>query len=317
MGFSSKNYAYVEELLAKRRQESEYRAERNREALYLRAPEVREIDRKLSGVGFALVRVAMEKTDVAARIEALKEENLALQARRREILASLGLPADYTDAVPVCALCRDTGFTDKGMCGCMRQLLVEAGYRSSGIGGLLKKQSFDNFSLHYYDGEALNYAKRALETAKDFAETFNKTGKSLLFMGGTGLGKTHLSTAIARRAIDRGFDVVYETAQNVIADFEYDRFKSGYGETESRAEKYLDCDLLIMDDLGAELTNQFTVSSLYNIINTRINLGKSTVVSTNLGQKNLFERYDERITSRLFGEFDPILFKGRDIRGQK
>lgn len=317
MGFSSKNYAYVEELLAKRRQESEYRAERNREELYLRAPEVREIDRKLSGVGFALVRVAMEKTDVAARIEALKEENLALQARRREILSSLGLPKDYTDAVPVCALCRDTGFTDKGMCACMRQLLVEAGYRSSGIGGLLKKQSFDNFSLHYYEGDALNYAECALKTAKEFAETFEKTGRNLLFIGGTGLGKTHLSTAIARRAIDRGFDVVYETAQNVIADFEYDRFKSGYGETESRADKYLDCDLLIMDDLGAELTNQFTVSSLYNILNTRINLGKSTIVSTNLGQKNLLERYDERITSRLFGEFDPFLFKGVDIRRQK
>ena len=317
MGFSSKNYAYVEELLAKRRQESEYRAERNREELYLRAPEVREIDRKLSGVGFALVRVAMEKTDVAARIEALKEENLALQARRREILSSLGLPKDYTDAVPVCALCRDTGFTDKGMCACMRQLLIEAGYRSSGIGGLLKKQSFDNFSLHYYEGDALNYAECALKTAKEFAETFEKTGRNLLFIGGTGLGKTHLSTAIARRAIDRGFDVVYETAQNVIADFEYDRFKSGYGETESRADKYLDCDLLIMDDLGAELTNQFTVSSLYNILNTRINLGKSTIVSTNLGQKNLLERYDERITSRLFGEFDPFLFKGVDIRRQK
>ena len=317
MGFSSKNYAYVEELLAKRRTESEYRAQKNTEELYLRSPEVREIDRKLSGVGFALVRVAMEKTDVAARIEALKEENLALQARRREILASLGLPANYTDVVPVCALCRDRGFTDHGMCSCMRQLLVEAGYRSSGLGNLLKKQNFDNFSLHYYEGDALRYAERALDVAKSFAETFHQTGKNLLFMGGTGLGKTHLSTAIARRAIDRGFDVVYETAQNVIADFEYDRFKSGYGETETRADKYLDCDLLIMDDLGAELTNQFTVSSLYNILNTRINLGKSTIVSTNLGQKNLLERYDERITSRLFGEFDPILFRGRDIRGQK
>ena len=153
--------------------------------------------------------------------------------------------------------------------------------------------------------------------AKDFAESFDKTGKNLLFIGGTGLGKTHLSTAIAARAIERGFDVVYETAQNVIADFEYDRFKSGYGESESRSERYLACDLLIMDDLGAELTNQFTVSSLYNIINTRINLGKSMLISTNLGQKNLFERYDERITSRLFGEFDPYLFRGVDIRRQK
>jgi DNA replication protein DnaC len=317
MGFRRENYEYVEEVLMRRRQEAERRSEKNTEEAYRLSPELREIDRKLSSTGFSLVRVAMEKKDVAARVEALKEENLALQARRREILASLGLPENYTDVIPTCSLCRDTGRTDRGMCPCMKQLLVEAGYRSSGLGALLKKQSFDNFSLQYYDGEAKELAERVLSVAKDFAETFDTTGKNLLFVGGTGLGKTHLSTAIAGRAIVRGFDVVYETAQNVIADFEYDRFKSGYGETESRAEKYLDCDLLIMDDLGAEITNQFTVSSLYNIINTRINLGKSMIVNTNLGQKNLFERYDERITSRLFGEFDPYLFRGVDIRRQK
>lgn len=317
MGFRKENYEYVEGQLAKRRQESEHRAEKNTEEAYLRSPALREIDRKLSQTGFSLVRVAMEKTDVAARVAALKEENLALQAQRREILASLGLPENYTDVIPVCALCRDTGRTDRGMCSCMRQMLVEAGYRSSGLGALLKKQNFDNFSLQYYDGEAKELAEHVLSIAKNFAETFETTGKNLLFIGGTGLGKTHLSTAIAGRVIHRGFDVVYETAQNVIADFEYDRFKSGYGETESRAEKYLDCDLLIMDDLGTELTNQFTVSSLYNIINTRLNLGKSMIINTNLGQKNLFERYDERITSRLFGEFDPYLFRGVDIRRQK
>ena len=317
MGYSKENYGYVEGILAKHRQESELLAEKHRLEVYAKCPEIREIDRRLAGTGFALVRVAMEKVDVAARVAALKEENLALQAQRRALLASLGLSESYTDAVPVCPLCRDTGRLDRGLCSCMKQMLIEAGYRSSGLGALLKKQSFDNFSLRFYEGEALKYAECALAAAKDFAESFEKTGRNLLFMGGTGLGKTHLSTAVAKRAIERGFDVVYETAQNVIADFEHDRFKSGYGETESRSEKYLECDLLIMDDLGVELTNQFTVSALYNIINTRINLGKSMIISTNLGQKNLFERYDERITSRLFGEFDPFLFRGVDIRRQK
>lgn len=317
MGFSKENYGYVEGLLAKRRQESELRSRERTLEVYARCPELREVDRRLSGTGFALVRVAMEKVDVENRVAALKEENLALQKRRAELLSSMDLPENYTDVIPVCPHCRDTGRLDRGLCSCMKQMLIEAGYRSSGLGALLKKQSFDNFSLRFYDGDALKFAEIALHTAKDFAETFDKTGRNLLFMGGTGLGKTHLSTSIAKRAIERGFDVVYETAQNVIADFEHDRFKSGYGESESRSEKYLACDLLIMDDLGAELTNQFTVSSLYNIINTRINLGKSMIVSTNLGQKNLLERYDERITSRLFGEFDPFLFRGVDIRRQK
>lgn len=317
MGFSKENYGYVEGLLAKRRQDSELRSEKRMLEVYAKCPEIRDIDRRLSGTGFALVRVAMEKVDVEARVAALKKENLALQARRAELLASMGLPENYTDVIPACPLCRDTGRLDRGICSCMKQMLIEAGYRSSGLGALLGKQNFDNFSLRFYDGEALKYAEYAFRTAKEFAESFEKTGRNLLFMGGTGLGKTHLSTSIAKRAIERGYDVVYETAQNVIADFEYDRFKSGYGENESKSEKYFECDLLIMDDLGAELTNQFTVSSLYNIINTRINLGKSMIISTNLGQKNLLERYDERITSRLFGEFDPFLFRGVDIRRQK
>lgn len=317
MGYSKENYGYVEGVLAKRRQDGELLSQKRTQEVYAKCPEIREIDRRLAGTGFALVRVAMEKTDVKARVAALKEENLALQARRKALLSSLSLPENYTDVIPTCPRCRDTGRLEKGLCSCMKQMLIEAGYRSSGLGALLKKQGFDNFSLRFYEGEALKYAERALEAAKDFAESFEKTGRNLLFMGGTGLGKTHLSTAIAKRAIERGFDVVYETAQNIIADFEHDRFKSGYGETESKSEKYLECDLLIMDDLGAELTNQFTVSSLYNIINTRINLGKSMIISTNLGQKNLFERYDERITSRLFGEFDPFLFRGVDIRRKK
>lgn len=317
MGFSKENYKYVDALLTRRRQDSEALAAKHTAELYARSPEVREIDRRLSLTGLSLVRAAMEKVNVAERVAELKEENLALQARRRALLSSLGLPENYTDTVPVCDKCGDTGHVGQAMCTCKRQLLIEAGYRSSGLGNLLKRQRFDNFVLTFYDGDATAYIEQALVAARDFAESFDKTGRNLLFIGGTGLGKTHLSTAIAGRAIERGFDVVYETAQNVIADFEYDRFKSGYGESESRSERYLDCDLLIMDDLGAELTNQFTVSALYNIINTRINLGKSMLISTNLGQKNLFERYDERITSRLFGEFDPYLFRGSDIRAQK
>lgn len=321
MAFSMENYKYVQDTLARRRTEAEDRARRNTARVYAACEEIREIDRKLSMTGLALVRAAMDRApDVRERVEALKEENLALQARRAELLAAMGLPENYTAVVPVCALCRDAGHVESGaMCTCMRQLLIEAGYRSSGLGSLLEKQSFANFSLHFYEGEALRFATVALERAKEFAESFDKTGQNLLFMGGTGLGKTHLSTAIAKRAIERGFDVVYETAQNVISDFEHDRFKSGYGESTEvpRSEKYFACDLLIIDDLGVEMSNQFTLSALYNVINTRINLGKSMLVNTNLGQKALLERYDERITSRLFGEFNPYLFRGTDIRLQK
>ncbi len=317
MGYSRENMRYASEKLAERRQNAERTADANRARLHEISAEAVRLDKELSRAGLEAFRIAISGGNVEERIAKLRRENEAMQETRRALLRSLGLPENYTKPQYTCTLCNDTGYTEQGMCACLKRLLTEAGFRSSGLGGLIEKQSFDNFSLSYYKGEALVAATRVLKDAKQFAEEFSSSNEAhLLFIGGTGLGKTHLSTAIARRVIERGYDVVYETAQNIIADFEFDRFKSGYGTEESRSDKYFDCDLLIMDDLGAELTNQFTVSSLYNIINTRINSGKSMIISTNLGQEGLRERYDDRITSRLFGEFYVYRFKGTDIRRQ-
>ena len=142
--------------------------------------------------------------------------------------------------------------------------------------------------------------------------------RNLLLIGGTGLGKTHLSSALAKRVIERGFDVKYVSAMDLISDFELKRFGNSISAHESDdTATYYDCDLLIIDDLGTEMTNQFTVSCLYNVINVRINNAKCTVISTNLAQNDLRQRYWDRITSRLFGEYRPLLFVGTDIRAQK
>ncbi|MCQ2385468.1 MAG: ATP-binding protein [Clostridia bacterium] len=306
--------------MEERRQKSRRDAEEHLALFHRLSPRGEEIDRELSQTGLAILGAVFGKAgdgvSVTEAVNRMRTKNIALQEERRKLLLSLGFPGNFTDVNPVCPLCRDEGYTDKGMCGCMRKLLVEEGYRSSGLGSLPDRQGFDNFSLSFYKGYESAMAK-TLDTARRFAEDFDTTHANLLFIGGTGLGKTHLSTAIARRAIERGFDVVYETTQNIISDFEYDRFKSGYGTEAEKSKRYFDADLLIMDDLGAELTNQFTVASLYNVLNTRLNQGKSIVISTNLGQQGLVERYDERIASRLFGEFYPFLFRGVDVRRQK
>jgi DNA replication protein DnaC len=136
----------------------------------------------------------------------------------------------------------------------------------------------------------------------------------LLLIGKTGTGKTHISTAIAREIISQGFDVVYDSAQNIVADFEADKFRSGYG-TEPKSEKYLECDLLIIDDLGTEFSSQFTVSCLYNLINTRANRAMATIISTNLSAEELARKYEDRIYSRLVGVGTRVLvFEGRDRR---
>jgi DNA replication protein DnaC len=134
-------------------------------------------------------------------------------------------------------------------------------------------------------------------------------------IGKTGTGKTHVSTAIAREIIDMGYDVIYDTVQNIISDFEDDRFRRGYNNDELKSEKYLECDLLIIDDLGTEFTNQITLSCIYNILNTRNNKGLATIVSTNLLPDELAKKYEDRIYSRIVGAGTTVLpFVGRDRR---
>jgi DNA replication protein DnaC len=203
------------------------------------------------------------------------------------------------------------------VCGCLRKEIALAALEDSGIGHLAKTQSFENFDFKYYSGDALEHVKKNYDALKGFAENFDREHPdNYILMGPTGLGKTHLSTSVAKVVIDRGYKVVYDTIDGIISDFKAERFKDTMTEDEIR-ERYYDCDLLIIDDLGCEISNQFSVSCVYNLINTRINGNKSTIINTNLKYEELRAAYADRITSRLFGEFKPLIFMGRDIRQQK
>ncbi len=319
MGYSAENYRAVKEILEKRRQSAIAESDRRRAELHEKCPEAAELDRALRRTGMSLFRAACEGGKDSSAFLRVMEENKSLLETRAELLASLSLPADYTEVHYTCEKCGDTGYRDIHMCECMRRELTMAGFRSSGLGRLLDKQRFENFSLDYYRSDARNLRLmgRTLEIAQKYADDFSLSSGNLLFFGRTGLGKTHLSTAIARRVIERGFDVKYDSAQNVFADFEFDRFKNNYGAEAPRADKYLEADLLIIDDLGTEAVTQFTVTCLYNIINTRLNAGKPTIINTNLGEDELATRYNDRIYSRLMGEYQPLIFVGEDIRKQK
>ncbi|MBQ2719427.1 MAG: ATP-binding protein [Clostridia bacterium] len=320
MGYNIENYRRVRTMLEERRLSAMATADARLAEVHRLSPEVAEIDRALASTGMQLFGEATRGgPDLAARIARVRADHESLRAARADLLTSLGFSADYTDPAYTCKACRDTGFVDAAMCECMRVALVTEGVRSSGLGALIGRQSFENFSLKYYDHDPADRerAAYALARAKEYAESFGPDSGNLLLMGPTGLGKTHLSTAIARTVIERGYDVVYETMQNVLADFEYDRFKSGYGETAQRGERYLACELLILDDLGTEQTNAFVVSTLYHLLNTRLNHGRRTVINTNVSGEELRTRYSDRITSRLLGEYEILLFSGNDIRMQK
>ncbi len=324
MGYNRSNLIRLREEYEAKRHRAVSLAAQRREQLHAESAALAEIDTLLSQTGLKLFAIACkgDKEALDDLINQVRAENEALLSKRAALLEELGLPADYTEVQYECRRCNDSGYLpDTRMCPCFKQALTLAGFRSSGLGDLIDKQSFDNFSLDYYrqNKDELQRMTQNLEQAKTYAQDFHAGSGNLLFMGGTGLGKTHLSTAIARTVIGRGYDVLYESAQNIFNDFEYDRFKSSYRdrEDEPRGAKYLECDLLIMDDLGAEMSTQFTTSCLYHILNTRINQGRATLVSTNLLQHELLTRYGERITSRFIGEYHILQFCGADVRLQK
>ena len=306
------NYQKVKELIEKRRESAICEAEARDAELRLESREIREIDAELTGTGLLLFKTACAGGDLAP----IRERNTALMKKRGEVLLSLGYPEDYSEIKYTCPICCDTGYEGSKLCSCFREELIKENIRSSGIGNLIEKQSFDNFRLDIYKDEAIKKEMtHNLSEAKKYADEFSRDSKNLLLIGTTGTGKTHLTTAIARTVIEKGFEVIYDSAQNVVAAFEYDRFKSGYGQYEARGEKYLECELLILDDLGTEFSNQFTVSCIYNLLNTRINKGLPTVISTNLGAGELLSRYEDRIYSRIIGQDTLILrFLGKDNR---
>lgn len=325
MGYNQENFRRIRAEYETKARKAEEAADARREELYGIIPDLRDLDRALSGFGLRLMKQAMEGGDTQAGIAALQAENERIQAARRELLARYGYPADYCSPHYECEKCRDSGYVGIRMCTCMRKKLTEAGMMSSGLGALMKAQSFENFSLDYYKNDPAAYAKMRnnLQIIRSYAETFGTAVKerephNMLFLGYTGLGKTHLSTAVAKTVIEQGYDVFYNSAVGMLADFEAQRFGSSavLGDADNTAH-YTTCDLLILDDLGTELVNQFTLSVLYTLINTRMNLAKATIISTNLTAAELRDKYNDRISSRLFGEFRPIHFVGTDIRRQK
>lgn len=320
MGYNREDFVRIKaefsEKYLKARKESDMR----RWELYAVIPEIQQIDAELSKTGTAIMNaITFGGENALERVEEVKKSNARLLIKRGELLAKNGYPENYSDIHYDCAVCGDTGYVNTKMCDCMKKALIIAGYESSGLAGLIKTQSFDNFSLDYYKNNPSNLEKmkKIVELSSKFAESFNKnTYCNFVLVGPTGLGKTHISTSIAKIVIERGFDVMYVTSLGMINDFEVKRFSTG-AEKGRDTSRYYDADLLIVDDFGTELSNQFTVSCFYDVINSRINNRKCTIINTNLSLVEIETKYGERIASRLLGEYRHFIFAGTDIRKQK
>lgn len=316
MSYSRKCVLLVNEEFEEKRRNNESIMNARISEIHSKIPKIQAIDKELSQTGVMIMSCALKgREGLEERLSELRARNLELQEKRKSLLLEAGYAPDYTDLKYDCALCQDYGAVNGKMCQCYKSRIIEEQFKLSGISNLVKTQSFDTFSLDYYENK--EEMEELVKWSKKYINEFETKKTSLLFVGGTGMGKTHLSTAIAKSLIEKGYGVIYETAQNIFFDFENDRFIDRFGGAEPEATKYLECDLLIIDDLGAENITPFTVSCLYNIINSRLNKNLPIIASTNFDSKEIRGKYHDRITSRLFSDFGIKIFKGTDIRRQK
>lgn len=302
---------------AKADKESLYR-ERLQEA-YAQQPSLREIDRELAQVAAKALRAALTK-DAPQVTEQAKQESLALQAERKTIVDTCFAPG-YLDDSPVCSLCGGSGYIGTRMCDCLKALCRQEQAKQITLLAS-ERERFENFRLDYYpDTVDARYGvsprrvmERTYAICKDFAGKFS--GGNLLFVGGTGLGKTFLSACIAREVAQQGYSVCYEPASRLFSKLEKNQFNPDE-DSQEMASRLYDCDLLIVDDLGTELPGGFTTAALYGLLNERLLSGKSMVISTNLNIDELTARYSPQVASRLQGSFQRLTFVGEDIRVAK
>ena len=326
MGYDANVLRRATQRLEQGRRERREQVEGLRRDAYARQPKLERLDRQLQQTMAQLVAAALRQGEDPARaVREVRERNLAIQQERAVLLGALGLPEDALDDKPACPLCGDTGWQGAKMCRCLRELCAREQIAELSKLLDLGEQSFDTFRMDYYSQSPWpggtsprENMELVYEVCLNYAQKFGRFPiRNLFLTGAPGLGKTFLSACIARTVSEKGHSVVYDTAGNIFAQFEARKFQrdSADGqEARDETRRYLNCDLLILDDLGSELVTQFTQSALYELVNSRLVGERHTVISTNLTLEEAARRYPPQIASRLEGEYHALHFFGDDIR---
>ena len=294
-----------------------------REEIATKIPKITELDAQIASLSVRRARQLLDGD--ASALTDLHDQIQTLSARKQECLQNAGYPADYFQPPYTCPDCQDTGYVDNRKCICFRRAISEHLYTQSNIRELLKTASFDAFSLDYYPEDMVNEATgqtarqsaaTALQRSKDFVQNFDHSFENLFIYGDTGVGKTFLTYCIAKELLDSMHSVIYYSAFDLFDAFARNTF-SNSDTTEGENDYILNCDLLIIDDLGTELTNSFVASQFFLCINERILRKQSTVISTNLTLGSFMDTYSERGFSRVSSNYTMIKLIGKDIRIQK
>ncbi len=318
-------YTSIDEIL-KEYEKLRYMAVRKRdeyvEKIYSDFPEVKEIEEKINNCGVKCTGEIIKNPEKGEEIILKMEEEIkALKKERIKILKDLNIEDDYNEIKYSCEKCKDTGFIENEKCSCLKEKLRIDGYERSNLGNLIKTQNFENFDFSLYETKKnasghspLDYIKIAYNEAKKFCEEF-KTTKNILFYGNTGLGKTYISSCIAKEIIDLGYSVRFMSASKLFSVYDDYKFNRGNEEENKRiTDEAYSCDLLIIDDLGTEFFTSNSLSFLYDLMNERIIQGKKMIITTNLSIDELSSKYTPRFISRLYESFNTIKLEGENIR---
>ena len=323
MAFSKQIFDKALLELSFRKQQAALTLRQRQEEVYNKIPAIKKIEKELANTSIDVARAILSKSgNTDELLQGLKIRNLTLQQQRQQLLIQNQFPSNYLEDVYTCPVCQDEGYINGVRCQCFEQLLKQIAYEQLNKISPLQLSSFESFQLSYYPANPENGSsiiprskmENIFHFCRQYALGFSSSSSNLMMMGRTGLGKTHLSLAIGREVIEKGFGVIYVSAQNIFDKIEQEHFSKSGSEKESTLSLVLSCDLLILDDLGAEFSTNFTVSMLYNIINTRINAHIPTIINTNLSLLELQQKYSERIVSRIIGEYTVLKFWGNDIR---
>lgn len=308
--------AVCKDRLLSKRNSSINAADTRTEELRKCIPALTSIDAELSSIPLKLITAA-KRDDYADIAEKLRSHMEELRSKRARLLNEAGYPADYDSPHFECEKCCDRGYIGYNMCDCLKKMIAEESYIRSGLGCSLAECTFDNFQTYYYPSDTSGGEKSPrdiMESVKarcqKFADEFGKNSASLLFMGGTGLGKTHISAAIGGTVIKKGMTVIYESARNILNEYRENTFSDGSHDL----ERFFSCNLLIIDDLGAEPKSEFAAAAFTDIVDRRLLAGKSTIISTNLTASEMVKGYSQRFVSRVLGCYTLMTFVGKDIR---
>lgn len=310
----------------KKRDRAVYEQKLRQNEVYFKVPEIKKLDEEISKTGFLISKAILRNPkSYEENVERIKERMEKLKMKKAVLLTENNIPLEYLDVNYECNRCKDTGYLKNGeKCSCFKQALIRKAYNMSNIENTLKKENFRTFDINIFPNKPFESEKltprenmmNILSISEGFVSNFNENnGENLLFYGSTGLGKTFLCNCIAKALLDKNKIVVYQTAFTILEIIENHRFNKNGKKFDYEDYNYLfEADLLIIDDLGTEVSNTFTNAEIFNIVNTRLISGKKTIISTNLTPKEISEIYTDRIFSRILEKFIPLKFYGPDLR---